>query len=66
MGYSLSRIVCNRYGNFKQKIGLTKKYLRKGYRVEILDGGFVYAEKGKEVDRGCEVCAEVNFNASRK
>ena len=47
MGYSLSRIVCIRYSNFKQKIGLTKKYLRKGYRVEILDGGFVYAEKGK-------------------
>lgn len=50
MGYSLSRVICIRYSNFKQKIGLTKKYLGKGYRVEVLEGGFVYAEKGKKYE----------------
>lgn len=43
-----SRIVCIRYCNFKQKIKLVKEYSMRGYKVEIIDNNFVYAELRKE------------------
>jgi hypothetical protein len=46
MPNTLARVVCIRYWNFKQKIRLVKRYIGRGYRVEVLDSGFVYAERG--------------------
>lgn len=39
------RVRCIRFRRFKEKIRLVKKYLSKGYKVEILNDRFVYAER---------------------
>lgn len=39
------RVVCIRFKNFKEKIRLVKGYNNKGYKVEILNDKFVYAER---------------------
>jgi len=39
-----AKVVCIRFRDFKHKIRLIKKYSSKGYRVEILDNTFIYAE----------------------
>ncbi len=39
------QVLCIRFNSFKQKIRLVKKYTDKGYRVEVLDDKFVYAER---------------------
>lgn len=43
-------VVCIRFRNFKHKIRLVKRYSSRGYKVEILDGNFIYAES-KEYQR---------------
>lgn len=40
------RVICVRFRSFKEKIRLVKKYERKGYKVELLEDKFVYAERG--------------------
>lgn len=39
------KIICVRFKSFKDKIKLVKRYEHKGYRVELLDDKFVYAER---------------------
>lgn len=39
------RVLCIRFKDFKHKIRLVKKYSRKGYKVEVLEDKFVYAER---------------------
>lgn len=39
------QVLCIRFKSFKEKIRLVKKYSNKGYKVEVLDDKFVYAER---------------------
>lgn len=39
------RVLCIRFKSFKEKIRLVKKYTNKGYKVEVLEEKFVYAER---------------------
>ena len=40
-----AKVVYIRFKDFKHKIKLVEKYSSRGYRVEILDGNFIYAER---------------------
>lgn len=41
------RVICIRFKSFKEKIRLVKGYRHKGYKVEVIEDKFVYAERGE-------------------
>ncbi|WP_411680445.1 hypothetical protein [Clostridium thailandense] len=46
MPYTLAKVVCIRSKSFKEKIKLVQVYKYKGYKVEVIEDKFIYAERG--------------------